>query len=92
MPVCTVGFDTFRLLLIMFCRVFFIKNYLWVKSFSNKIIDVSLSSIILRIMNLCFPSGVFTTFCKSAIIFHLLKDLDPGILKNYRPVANLYFI
>ena len=33
-------------------------------------------------------------FCKSSIIFPLIKKqgLDPEILKNYRPVANLSFI
>ena len=36
----------------------------------------------------------FTTPCKSSIIFPLIKKqvLDPEILKNYRPVANLSFI
>ena len=48
----------------------------------------------LRIVNLCFSSGVFPTPCKSSIIFPLIKKqgLDPEILKNYRPVANLSFI
>ena len=42
-------------------------------------------------MNLCFSSGVFPTACNSSIIFPLIKKqgLDPEILKNYRPVANL---
>ena len=37
---------------------------------------------------------VFPTPCKSSIIFPLIKKqgLDPEILKNYRPVANLSFI
>ena len=50
--------------------------------------------IILCIVNLCFPSGVFPTPCKSSIIFPLIKKegLDREILKNYRPVANLSFI
>ena len=41
-----------------------------------------------------FSSGVFPTPCKSSIIFPLIKkrDLDPEILKNYRPVTNLSFI
>ena len=36
----------------------------------------------------------FTNPCKSSIIFPLIKKqgLDPEILKNYRPVANLSFI
>ena len=50
--------------------------------------------IILCIVNLCFSSGVFPTPCKSSIIFPWIKKqgLDPVILKNYRPVANLSFI
>ena len=50
--------------------------------------------IILYIVNLCFSSGFFPTPCKSSIIFPLIKKqgLDPEILKNYRPVANLSFI
>ena len=49
---------------------------------------------ILCIVNLCFSSGVFPTSCKSSILFPLIKKpgLDPEILKNYRPVANLSFI
>ena len=45
-------------------------------------------------MNLCFSSGVFPTPCKSSTIFPLIKKqgLDPEILKNYRPLANLSFI
>ena len=45
-------------------------------------------------MNLCFSSGVFPNSCKLSIIFHLIKKsgLDPDILKNYRPVANLSYI
>ena len=36
----------------------------------------------------------FSTPCKSSIILPLIKKqgLDPEILKNYRPVANLSFI
>ena len=54
----------------------------------------SILDIILCIVNLCFSSGVFPTPCKSSIIFPLIKKqcLDPEILKNYRPVANLSFI
>ena len=50
--------------------------------------------IILCIVNLWFSSGVFPTPCKFSIIFPLIKKqgLDPEILKNYRPVANLSFI
>ena len=51
-------------------------------------------NIILCIVNLCFSSGVFPTPCKSSIIFPLIKKqgLEPKILKNYRPVANLSVI
>ena len=65
--------------------------------FPTKLLMSHLSSIldiILCIVNLCFSSGVFPTPCKSSIIFPLIKKqcLDPEILKNYRPVANLSFI
>ena len=45
-------------------------------------------------MNICFSSGDFPAYCKSAIISPLIKKhgLDSEILKNYRPVANLAFI
>ena len=54
----------------------------------------SIIDIILCIVNLCFSSGIFPTSCKSSIIFRLIKKhaVDPEILKNYRPVANLSFI
>ena len=65
--------------------------------FPTKVLMSHLSSIlaiILCIVNLCFSSGVFPTSCKLSIIFTLIKKqgLDPEILKNYRPVANLSFI
>ena len=65
--------------------------------FPTKLLMSHLSSIldiILCIVNLFFSSGVFPTHCKSSIIFPLIKKqgLDPEILKNYRPVANLSFI
>ena len=44
------------------------------------------------IVNLCFSSGGSPSSCKSSIIFLLKQGLDPEILKNYRPVANLSFI
>ena len=39
-------------------------------------------------------SGVFPLSCKSSVIVPLIKKpgLDPEILKNYRPVANLSFL
>ena len=47
----------------------------------------------LRFVNLCFSSGVFPAYCKSAIISLLIKKqgLDSEIWKNYRPVANMFF-
>ena len=65
--------------------------------FPTKLLMCHLSSIldiIICIVNLCFLTGVFPTSCKSSIIFPLIKKevLDPEILKNYRPVANLSFI
>ena len=68
-----------------------------VSSLGNKmdcVIDHIITDNRLDIVNLCFSSGVFPTPCKSSIIFHLIKKpcLDPEILKNYRPVANLSFI
>ena len=65
--------------------------------FPTKLLIFHLSyilDIILCIVNLCFSPGVFTTPCKSSVIFPLIKkqDLDLEILKNYRLVANLSFI
>ena len=85
MPVCTAVFDTFQPLSCV------------LDPFPTKLLMSHLSSIldiILCIVNLCFSSGVFPTPCKSSIIFPLIKKpgLDPEILKNYRPVANLSFI
>ena len=65
--------------------------------FPTKLLMSHLSSIldiILCIVNLCFSSVVFPTPCKSSIICPLIKKqgLDPEILKNYTPVANLSFI
>ena len=54
----------------------------------------SILDIIICIVNLCFSSGVFPTPYTSSIVFPLMKKqgLDPAILKNYRPVANISFI
>ena len=54
----------------------------------------SIIDVILHIVNLCLMSGVFPLSCKSSVIVPLIKKpgLDPGILKNYRPVANLSFL
>ena len=54
----------------------------------------SILDIILCIVNLCLSSGVFPTSCKPSIIFPWIKKqgLDPEILKNYKPIANLSFI
>ena len=66
-------------------------------TFPTKLLMSHLSyilDIILCIANLWFSSGVFPTPCKFPIPFPLNKKqgLDPEILKNYRPVANLSFI
>ena len=65
--------------------------------FPTKLLMFHLSSIldiIICNLNLCFSSGFFPTSCMSSIIFLLIKKqgIDPEILKNYRPVANLSFI
>ena len=95
MPVCAAVFDTFHPLS---CDVLssLISNCV-LDPFPTKLLMSHLSyilDIILCIVNLCFSSGVFPTPCKSSIIFPLIKKqgLDPEILKNYRPVANLSFV
>ena len=68
---------------------------MWVRSFFNKIIDVSFildyqyNSMYCESLFLVFPAS-----CKSAIISSLMKKqgLDSEILENYRPVVNLSFI
>ena len=100
MPVCTAVFDTFQPLS---CDVLssliskLNKTTCVLDPFPTKLLMSHLSSILdimLCIVNLCFSSGVFPTPCKFSIIFPLIKKrgLDPEILKNYRPVANLSFI
>ena len=100
MPACTAVFDTFHPLS---CDVLssliskLNKTTCVLDPFLTKLLMAHLYSIldiILCIANLCFSSGVFPTPCKSSIIFLLIKKqcLDPEILKNYRPVANLSFI
>ena len=96
MPVCTSVFDTFRppscdvlssiipKLNITTCGL---------APFPTKLLMSHLSSIIniiLRIVTLCFSSGIFPASCKSAIISPLIKKqcLDSESLKNYRPVTN----
>ena len=100
MPACTAVFDTFHPLS---CDVLssliskLNKTTCVLDPFPTKLLMSHLSyilDIILCIVNLCFSSGVFPTPCKSSIIFPLIKKqgLDPEILRNYRPVANLSFI
>ena len=100
MPACTAVFDTFHPLS---CDVLssliskLNKTTCVLDPFPTKLLMSHLFyiiDIILCIVNLCFSSGVFPTACKSSIIFPLIKKqgLDPEILKNYRPVANLSFI
>ena len=100
MPACTAVFDTFHPLS---CDVLssliskLNKTTCVFDPFPTKLLMSHLFyiiDIILCIVNLCVSSGVFPTTCKSSIIFPLIKKegLDPEILKNYRPVANLSFI
>ena len=100
MPACTAVFDTFHPLS---CDVLssliskLNKTTCMLDPFPTKLLMSHLFyiiDIILCIVNLWFSSGVFPTACKSSIIFPLIKKqgLDPEILKNYRPVANLSFI
>ena len=100
MPACTSVFDTFHPLS---CDAFsslirkLNKTTCVLDPFPTKLLMSHLSNIldiILCIVNLCFSSDVFPTPCKSSISFPLIKKqgMDPEILKNYRPVANLSFI
>ena len=97
MPACMAVFDTFHPLS---CDVLssliskLNKTTCVLDPFPTKLLMSHLSSILDIIFYLCFSSGVFPTPCKSSIIFPLIKKqcLDPEILKNYRPVANLSFI
>ena len=99
MPACTAVFDTFHPLS---CDVLsrliskLNKTTCVLDPLPTKLLMSHLSyilDIIICIVNLCFSSGVFPTPCKSSIIFPLIKKqgMDPEILKNYRPVANLSF-
>ena len=100
MPACTAVFDTFHPLSCDVLSSLISKlniSTCVLDPFPTKLLMSHLSyilDIILCIVNLCFLSGVFPTPCKSSIIFPLSKKqgLDPEILKNYRPVANLSFI
>ena len=100
MSACTAIFDTFHPLS---CDVFssliskLNKTTCVLDPFLTKLLMSHLFyilNIILCIVNLCFSSGVFPTPYESSIIFPLIKNqgLDPEIIKNYRPVANLSFI
>ena len=50
--------------------------------------------LILPIINNSLSTGVFPSICKQTVIRLLLKkpNVDPEVLKNYRPVSNLNFI
>ena len=100
MPACTAVFDTFHPLS---CDVLssliskLNKTTCVLDPFPTKLLMSHLSyiiDIILCIVNLCFSSGAFPIPCKFSINFPLIKKpgLDPEMLKNYRPVANLSFI
>ena len=97
MPTCTAVFDTFHPLScdVLSCLISKLnKTTCVLDPIPTKLLMSRLFYIILCIENLCFSSGDFPTACKSSIIFPLIKKqgLDPEILKNYRPVANLSFI
>ena len=100
MHVCTAVFDTFHPLSCDVLSSLISKlneTTCVLDPFPTKLLMSHLSSILdifLCIVNLCFSSGVIPTPCKSSIIFPLIKKqgLDPDILKNYRPVANLSLI
>ena len=97
---CTAVFETFHPLscdILSSLIIKFNKTTCVLDPFPTKLLMSHLFyilNIILCIVSLYFSSGVFPTPCKSSIIFPLIKkqDLDPEILKNYRPVANLSFI
>ena len=50
--------------------------------------------ILQHIVNLCLTTGDFPISCKSSIVILLIKNpsLDREMLKNDRPVSNLYFL
>ena len=50
--------------------------------------------LIQHIVNLCLTTRDFPISCKSSIVIPLIKKpgLDREMLKNYRPVSNLYFL
>ena len=87
MPVCTAVFDTFEPLS---CDVLasiihkLNRTTCGLDPFPTKLLMSHLSSIILRIVNLCFSSGDFPASCKLAIISPLIKKqgLDSEILKT----------
>ena len=100
MPACTAVFDIFHPLpcdLLSSLIRKLNKTTCVFDPFPTKLL-MSHLSIILEIIrctvNLCFSTGVFPTPCKSSNILPLImkQGLDPEILKNYRPVANLSFI
>ena len=49
---------------------------------------------VLEIVNTSLYSGIFPSCLKHAIVTPLLKksNLDPLVLKNYRPISNLAFL
>ena len=82
MPVCNAVFDTFQPLTwdVLARIIHKLQNDLWVRSFSNKIFDVSTSiiNIILLIVNLCFSSGDFPASCMSERISPLITKTRSG--------------
>ena len=49
---------------------------------------------ITKIINMSLETGVFSSALKSAFVTPILKkpNLDPEIMKNYRPISNLAFL
>ena len=100
LPHCTANFDHFvPLTSVELLKIISVMNKTTCVSdpFPTKLLISHASSIIyviLHTVNLCLMSGVFALSRKSSVILPLIKKpgLDPEILKNYRPVANLSFL
>ena len=59
------------------------------KKFTNVLVEP-----ITKLVNLSLSLGVFPDYMKLAVVTPLLKkpDLNPDVLKDYRPVSNLSFL
>ena len=62
-------------------------------AFLKRVFD-SVSSHVLKIINMSLQTGIFPDAFKTAVVKPLLKkaNLDANELKNYRPISNLPFI